>query len=130
MTAILEDALWNVEVLPSAARTTAQTVDLIKPHGAVGVYVTVDVTVDPALASVTPKIQYATAASSPKFETLLSGTAIAAVGVFTYLLALGVGTASEDVTKVAGFALPRNWRFSMAVNDGDSLTYSVMASYV
>ena len=57
MTAILEDALWNIEVLPSAARTTAQTVDLVKPVGAVGVYLTVDVTVDPALASVTPKIQ-------------------------------------------------------------------------
>ena len=130
MTALLEDALWNVEVLPSAARTAAVTVDLVKPPGAVGVYVTVDVTVDGALASITPSIQYETAAATGKYETLLSGTAIAAVGVFTYIVALGVGAAAEDVTKVAPFPLPRNWRFSMAVADGDSITYDVHASYV
>ena len=130
MSSLLPADLWNVEVLALALRTTAQTVDLVKPPGATGVYVTVNWTVEADTVTLTPSIQIQTHGATPVYETLLAATALTAIGVSTYLVALGVGAAAEDVTKVVSYPLPRNWRFKMAVGDTDAATYEVWAQYV
>ena len=110
-------------ILASAARTTAQAVSVTNSNGYKGVIIVIDVTLDPALASITPSIEgYSTLGSD--WYTILTGAAIAATGV-TVLRAFpgAVAVANQKVDDW----LPATWRFSMAVADADSMTYSVNA---
>ena len=116
-------------ILPSAARTTAQSVDLTNDR-ARGVYITIDVTVDAATGSITPSVAIIDPVSGAA-ETIALMTALAAVTRVTLLIYPGTLTAAaNDITQILQAPLPRDWRFVMAVADTDSLTYSVGAMYV
>jgi len=114
----------DLEILPSAARTTEQLVENTNTKGR-GIHLTIDVTLDPALASITPSIEGKDPVSG-KFYTILTGTAIAATGTFILRVFPGA-TAAADI---ANDILPATWRFKMAVADTDSMTYSVGASVI
>ena len=109
------------EVLPSAARTTLQAVSVDVPQDAQAVTFVIDVTLDPAAASITPDLK----GKHGSIEwLLLQGAAIASVSQ----VALHVGptiTASANVA--AAIPLPPVIEFNMAVADTDSITYSVTA---
>ena len=112
-----------VTVLVSAARTTAQAVEILlssSDHPTALVF-TIDVTLDAATASITPSIE----SYDPLSETwtgVLTGAAIAAVG--DVQLKIGVGlTAAANL--VVNDVVPTKFRFSMAVADADAITYSV-----
>ncbi len=108
-------------ILALAARTTAQSVDILNEAGRKYLILTIDVTVDPAAASITPTIR----AKDPvagTYSTLLAGAAIASVT--TIVLKIGPAlTAAANL--VANDFIPRSWNFQMAVADTDSITYSV-----
>ncbi len=118
----------EIVILPSAIRTTLQDVDLINDF-ARGVIITLDVTLDAALASITPSISVRDPVSG-KFEQIMAMAAVAAVGTHSYIVYPGVAAATESIVEVVGYPLPRRWRFSMAVADADAMTYSVGASYI
>lgn len=107
--------------LASAARTAAVTGVDVASNSADGVRVILDVTVDPAAASITLTIQGKDPISG-SYYTLLTGAAVAGVGTTTY-------TVYPPITAVANVAasavLPSVFRINMAVADTDSMTYSV-----
>lgn len=108
-------------ILPLLARTTAQSIDILNEAGRKYLHLTIDVTVDPALASITPTIRGKDPVSG-KYYDLLVGAAIAATG--TVILKIGPAlTAAANL--VANDFIPRSWNFEMAVADTDSITYSV-----
>lgn len=108
-------------ILESAARTTAQSVDILNKEGLKYLHLTIDVTVDPAAASITPTIRGKDPVSG-KYYDLLVGAAIAATG--TVILKIGPAlTAATNL--VANDFIPRSWNFEMAVADAASMTYSV-----
>ncbi len=110
-------------ILALAARTTAQDIDILNEEGYKYLHLIIDVTVDPAAASITPTIR-AKDPVSGKYYDLLVGAAIAAVG--TTILKIGPAlTAAANL--VANDFIPRSWNFEMAVADTDSITYSVVA---
>ena len=118
----------NIVLLASAARTAATTssINTVINSAYRGCHIIIDVTVDPASASITPTIQgYDTV--SGKYYTLLVGNAIAAVGTTVLRIYPGL-SASANV--IANDILPSKFRVSMAVADTDSMTYSVSASLV
>lgn len=114
-----------IQVLASAVRTTAQTVNLENPN-ARGVLVVLDVTLDAASASITLTIRGRDAVSG-KFVDLLVATAVAAVGTTAYIVYPGVAAAGAQITKVVGYPLPLDWNVEIAVADADAMTYSVSA---
>ncbi len=113
---------YNIEVLPSAARTATLNSDDLDCQGR-GVHVIIDVTVDPALASVVPKIQ-GYAPTSAKWYDILVGVAITAVGATVLKVYPGI-VASANVA--ASDILPPVWRVRLEHADADSITYSVEA---
>ena len=88
-----------------------------------GVRVHVNVTVDPAAASITVTIQGKDAITGDDYA-LLAGSAIAATGDTYYVVYPGA-TVTANVS--ANLALPPVWRVSVAVADADSLTYGITA---
>ena len=116
----------NVIMLASAARTAVATSNDITNSSYRGCHVIIDVTADPASASITPTIQGLDSASG-KYYTLLVGNAIAAVGTTVLRIYPGLA-ASANV--IANDILPNKFRVSMAVADTDSMTYSVAVSLV
>ena len=107
--------------LPSAARTAAVTGPDIHQANADGVRVILDVTVDPAAASITVSIQGKDPISG-KYYTLLGGAAVAAVGTNVYTIYPSI-TAVANVS--APNVLPSIFRINVAVADTDSMTYSI-----
>ena len=114
-----------IQVLDSAVRTTAQTINLENPN-AKGVLVVLDVTLDAASAVLTLTIRGRDAVSG-KFVDLLVAVAVAAVGTTAYIVYPGVAAAAEGITKVVGYPLPLDWNIEIAVADADAMTYSVSA---
>jgi len=110
-------------LLASAARTATANTEVTNTEGYKGAIVVIDVTVDPASASITPHIEGKDDLSD-KWYTILSGAAIAATGT-TVLRVFPGATAAANT--VANDQLPATWRFRMAVADTDSITYSVNA---
>lgn len=108
-------------LLPSAARTTLQSVEITRSYGSIQVII--NVTADPAAASITPSIEGWDEASQT-WVTLLTGAAIAATGQVILTVAEWVDTAANVALKRKA---PPKCRFSMAVADADSMTYSVGA---
>jgi hypothetical protein len=117
-----------IEVLPSAVRTTAQSIDL-KNTNAKGVIVVLDVTVDDASASITLTIR-AKDPTSGKYVDLLVAAAVAATGTTAYIVYPPIATAAGQVTKVVGYPLPLDWNVEVAVADADAITYSIGAQYI
>ena len=126
-------ALWTVQtqigveetILASAARTTLQAVSVTNTRYK-GVTIVIDVTVDAAAASITPRIDGWSSLGSDWYN-ILTGSAIAAVGV-TVLRVYPTMTASANL--IAVDVLPPTWRFGMAVADADAITYSVNAIHM
>lgn len=115
-------------VLASAARTTAQAVTLRLKRGdsAKALVFTIDTTVDAASGSITPSIE-AFSPLSGTWRTVLTGAAISGVG--TISLRIGIGITA--VTNVAvNDVVQETFRFSMAVADTDSMTYSVQLEVI
>lgn len=116
----------NVIMLASAARTAETTSEDISNPQYKGCHVIIDVTADPASASITPTIQGKDSVSG-KYYTLLVGNAISAVG--TTILRIYPGLAAS-ANVIANDIVPNKFRVSMAVADADSITYSVAVSQV
>jgi len=112
-------------LLASAART-AQTdsADQINYNGS-GLIVIVDVTVDPAAAAITPKLQIKDSISSNYFTVWSAAAAINAVGTYAYLFA--PGGAAGSYTEAVNLRVARTWRVRIDPADADSMTYSVSA---
>ena len=116
----------DIILLVSAARTAEiESAEQTNTRGK-GLHVIIDVTVDPALASITPKIQGKDPASG-KWYDICVGVAIAATGTTVLKVFPGI-TAAANVA--ASDILPAHWRFQMAVADTDSMTYSVGATVI
>jgi len=108
-------------LLPSLARTTAQAVEIPRMYSSI--QIVINVTLDPAAASITPSIEGWDEAIGD-WVTLLTGAAIAATGQTILTVAeWAPTTANVSLTRKA----PAKCRFSMAVADTDSMTYSVGA---
>lgn len=106
-------------ILASAARTTAQDVQVA--HGGLGGIFIIDITVDPAAASLTFTVEGIDPASLKKY-TILASAAKAATGTFTMrVYPSAVAAANVAATDF----LPENFNFKVAVADTDSMTYSV-----
>lgn len=117
-------------ILASAARTTAQSEAMETPGNSRGMVIFVKVTVDPAAASITPKIEYADPIAG-NVIAWAAAAAIAAVGTYAYLVYPGIGAAElGDITENVDTPLPSDWNFVMAVADADSMTYSVSVMYL
>lgn len=111
-----------IQVLESAARTTLQS-EVIGPLRGEALFVVLDVTVDPAAASITVSIDGYDPVSG-KTWTLLDGAAVAAVGTTVYRVSPHL-TASANA--IAKDHVPPHVQISVAVADADSLTYSIAA---
>lgn len=108
-------------ILPLLARTTAQNIDILNEGGRKFLHLTIDVTVDPASAIITPTIRGKDPVSGEYYD-LLVGAAISATG--TIILKIGPSLTAV-VGLVANDFIPRYWNFEMAVVDTDSITYRV-----
>jgi len=111
----------HVELLPSIARTANVNTPDQSNLGHRGLHLAIDVTVDPALASVVPTIQGKDLLSG-KYYDLLVGVAITAVGTTILKVYPGI-VASANVA--ASDVLPLIWRLQLVHADTDSITYSV-----
>ncbi len=113
-------------LLPSAPRT----VETNSPSFSSGsrCFLVVDVTADPAGASITPRLEMLDHASGKWVKLWTAAAAIVAVGTYTYLLTDSADPPAVfgDVTEVAEiYVPPQDLRHVMAVADSDSMTYSV-----
>jgi hypothetical protein len=111
-------------VLASAARTADTNSSDFSNFGASGIHVIIDVTVDPASASVTFTLQGKDEASG-NYYTILTSSAIVGTGT-TVLRVLPSVAASANVSVSDG--LPAVWRINANHVDTDSITYSVGAN--
>ena len=113
-------------LLPSAARTTAQTSQDFSAEEVLSSDFVFNVTLDPGTASVTPSIQGKDPLSGA-YYTILTGAAVAATGVTV----MRVGPSIIAAANVAANAiLPKEFRVSVAVADAESLTYSFGVTHV
>ena len=116
----------EIVLLASAARTaSAESLDYTN-FEARGVKVVIDVTADPASASVVFKIEGKDPASG-KYYTLLASAAVAATGTTVLTVYPGIA-ATTNVA--ASDVLPKTWRVTATHADADSITYSVGASTI
>lgn len=111
----------SIVALASAARTATVNSPVIDSKDFSGCDVILDVTVDPAAASITLHIEGLDPASG-KWYLIGSGSAVAAVSTVVYRVGPGLTAAANSVFK---FALPGKFRVRIAVADTDSMTYSV-----
>lgn len=116
----------HINLLTSLARTAAINTPDQTNLDHRGLHLIIDVTVDPALASITPTIQGLDLLSG-KYYDILVGLAIAATGTTVLKVYPGIA-ATANVA--ASDILPLIWRLKMAVADADSITYSVAAELV
>jgi len=113
-------------IYASAARTTAQTGQLLTAEEVRNSVFVFDCTVDPSTASVTPSILGVDPVNGNTY-TILTGAAVA--GVSTIELRVGPDfTAAANVA--ANTMLPLKYRFDVAVADAESLTYSVSVTHM
>lgn len=92
----------------------------------INAHIIIDVTVDPALASVQPVLEAKDQTSGKFYDLIASIAAITAVG--TTVLKLG-----PDIITAANLAaqdfIPDDVRLTLTHADGDSITYSVGMNY-
>lgn len=122
------DLAGNIEetIFASAARTADENSADFTNGNAKGIKVVIDVTVDPALASVVFNIQGKDPVSG-KYYLLLASAAIAAVGTTVLTVYPGL-TAVANVT--ATDIVPTTYRVSADHADTDSITYSVSGALI
>jgi hypothetical protein len=120
--------LTNVEAtaLASAARTaTVSSADLINSSGK-GIHVILDVTIDPAAASITLTIEGKDPASG-KYYPLLVSAAVNSVITNVYRVHPDL-TASPNL--IVNDFVPKTFRVTLTHSNADSITYSVGYSLV
>lgn len=125
-----------IELLPSAARTADVTVNYVNQfQGQCSVYFVVDVTADPAAASIALRIRMLKldgvtnwAWTAPS-GVLLGSTAIDSVSTTKHILGSSVGSGILGAATVEANMLPSHWQLFMDHADGDSITYSVTAYF-
>ena len=113
--------------LVSAARTaTTSSENLSNPGVGARLTIYIDVTVDPASASVTPSL-LAYDRASGKYDTIwTAAAAVAAVAQTMYALGPGLlVSVKEDYTDAGNVIIPATFIIRMTAADGDSLTYSI-----
>ncbi len=116
----------QIVLFPSVARVTNGSVpsaDIDNTEDYQSAIIVIDVTADPASASVVFTVQGKDLLSG-KYYDILEAAAIAAVG--TTVLHIGTGRVLANNISV-GTRLPRVWRIDAVHADTDSLTYSVGA---
>jgi len=117
----------NIEgiALASAARTaTANSADLTNHNGDF-LTIFVDVTVDPATASITPSVQVKDSISGSYHTVWTAAAAFAAVGTFVYQLGPGLlAGAPGGYTDAENVVVRRTFRVVMTAADAGSITYS------
>lgn len=124
------DDVQEVTPLASAERTaTATSADFVN-HGAKGLMLSVDVTVDGAAAAITLTVQYKEPVGGNYEVLFTAAAAIDAVGTTTYILYVGDIAAAHDIVEVEKVPLPRTWRVVVTHADADAITYSVSGSYL
>lgn len=124
--AVIESAKqpgWNTEVtaFASAARTASPTPQEFSNHACRGVQVIIDVTLDPAAASVVFNINGIDKLSG-KTYLLLASPAIVATGTTVLKIFPGADAAAN---LVANDFVPLNFEIAPVHADTDSITYSV-----
>ncbi len=117
---------YEAPLFASAARTATENSPDQQNIEARGLHVIIDVTLDPALASITPHIQGKDPASG-KYYDLLVGVAITATGTTVLKVYPGIAVAANAA---ASDIMPKTWRVRMVHVDADSITYSVGAALV
>ena len=113
------------ELLASAARTAETNSVTQTNYNHKGVIIYVDWTVEAATSTLTPKVEIQDPSSGDWIELFSAAAALTAIGKATYMIYLGAISAGDGITEIQDLALPRTWRFTMAVGDADSATYSV-----
>ncbi len=93
-----------------------------------GMIIFIDVTADPAAASITPTIVMTPSIGTAK--TIWTAAApIADTGQFIYVFYPSAEDAGS-YTEQQELVIPPDWLFTMTVADGASMTYSVTGSYI
>lgn len=112
-----------ITLLASSARTVLQSVEVPFDGGdnPEALVFSWDVTVDPSSASLTPSIQSYDDASDT-WTTILTGAAKAATGFYQLKMGPHLVAAANLVAKIE---IGARIRYLIAVNDSDSMTYSV-----
>jgi hypothetical protein len=113
------------KALESLARTADVTTPEMENGWWRGVLLVVDVTADPATASVVPKIEVYDPGSGKWITWFAAAAAITATGTYVYSIYPDSGAAADAVTEVRSYPLPKTWRIFMDHADTDSITYSV-----
>lgn len=113
-------------ILASAARTASVNSADFTNHNAKGAHFIVDVSADPAAASITVKVQGKDPISGNYYDILVSN-AIVSVGTNLLKVFPGITTVANAA---ASDILPRTYRISVTAADADSITYSVSAAPV
>ena len=113
-------------LLPSAARTTAQTSGEFSAEEVYTSDFVFNVTLDPGTASITPSIQGQDSVSKAWY-TILTGAAVAAVG--TTVMRVGP-TIIAAANVGANAMLPETFRVAVAVADAQSMTYSFSVNHM
>lgn len=116
----------NIEVFASAARTASVNSADFANEERHGLHLIIDVTADPASASITVTIEGKDAVSGKYYDILVS-PAIIAVGTTVLKVYPGIAVSANAA---ANDVLPPTWRVKVVVVDTDSLTYSVGANLV
>ena len=108
-------------ILASAARTATTSVSGINTGDAPAAYFVLDVTADPAAASITWKVDYLDEASG-KYINLLTGAAVGDTGTTVYKISPALTATSNSI---AAEHLPKTLKVTVTHADSDSITYSV-----
>ena len=116
------DGMKSGTLYPIAARTTAQTGDVIDNSvGAHGLVVTVHIPVDPGTATATFTIQGRVNSEAPWY-TLLVSTALTALADTKLQVDPRITAAGNLIAKEP---VPAQFRVNVAVGDADPITYGV-----
>lgn len=116
----------NVQVLASAARTSAPA-DAVMTNGkAKGLHLVIDVTAIGAAPSITVTIKGKDAISG-KLYTILASAAITTVSTTVLKVYPGLTAAANSV---ANDVMPVDWVVSVTHANGDSITYSIGSNLI
>lgn len=116
---------YEVTILASASRTTAQSGSDQTNFNHRGIIVVVDITVYTA-GSLTITIS-AKDSLSGKYKALLTSSALAAAATTQLIVYPGATVAANLAVSVP---LPRVWKIDVAVGDATAITYSIGANYI
>jgi hypothetical protein len=121
-------ALHRKETLFAVAARTATVQKELRPLGARGLLLVIDVDTIAATPSVTPKLVLKDNADAFNIPFWTAAAAITATGQFTYLLY--PGASGGNVTEVDGVPIPEEVLLEMTHGDADSITYGVYAHWL